>query len=137
MSGCSGSYSLGVGDGLPACLSFWVSEKKMCVVCSSSSSSETVVFLKLDCERKVCMKFPLCLPSSQKIERGNKHWSTGKVLREGGASLLREQCGWGWTRAHSGAPTFYAHEEYPIPEQSRWESLPGAQATTGPSRGSR
>lgn len=30
MSGCKGSYSLGVGEGLPACL--WVSEFRTCVV---------------------------------------------------------------------------------------------------------
>lgn len=34
MSGCKGSYSLGVGEGLPACLSVsvWVSEFQKCVL---------------------------------------------------------------------------------------------------------
>lgn len=52
-------------------VSVWVSEfQKMCVVCSSSSSSETVVFLKLDCGRKACVKFPLHLPTPPQNKRG-------------------------------------------------------------------
>ena len=37
-------------------------------------------------------------------------------------------------RAHTGAPTLYAHRA-PRSQQSRRESLPGAQAPTGPSQG--
>lgn len=49
MSGCKGSDGLGVGEGLPACLSVsvWVSEfQKMCGVCSSSSSSSSETVFK-------------------------------------------------------------------------------------------
>lgn len=44
MSGCKGSYSLGVGEGLPACLSlFGCLSSEKCVV-FLLISSETVVF---------------------------------------------------------------------------------------------
>lgn len=63
----------------------------MCVVCSSSSSSETVVFLKLDCGRKACVKFPLHFPTPTPLpnKRGHKLYSTGEAQGVGGASLLR------------------------------------------------
>lgn len=71
MSGCKGSDGLGMGEGLPACLSLsgCLSSKNMCGVCSSSSSSETV-FKCLIVGEKLVGHFPFISPPHKKTNRG-------------------------------------------------------------------
>lgn len=63
------------------------------------------------------MKFPQCLPTPQ--------------IKGGVNSGPLEKPEGGWSQ---GSPTLYAHRA-PRSQQSRRESLPGAQAPTGPSQG--
>lgn len=77
MSGCKGSYGLGVGEGLPARLSLsgCLSSKNVCCLFLLILFSDCF-FKKLDYGRKACMKFLLHLPTSQKIKGGYTlvHW---------------------------------------------------------------
>lgn len=60
MSGCKRFFSLGVGAGLPACLSVsdWMFEFQVCGVCCSSFSSETIDFKHLIVKEKSLYENP-------------------------------------------------------------------------------
>lgn len=107
---------------LPACLSGCLSSGHVCLCLLILSWR--LFFKKLDCERKACMKFPQCLPTSLPRIKGSKLCPLEEPPREGGARR-REGSHWG---------TYSMHREHPIASRVE-EFRPGAQATIGLSQG--